>query len=266
MAALYVWLGVNPYLAYVPTMLLGLAMLLCIVRAVERHDDGRPATRLVPGRPLRRARLLDLAEHRLLPRSRGALARRVPPAGAAAGRAARAPLRCSALPWIWNNVHYGFDSLTAKEGLARRGYLDHLRYVFTHVLPAALGMRGVLDGRWIIGGADWANWVVYVAVLAVLAFGVWRGLQRRSVAAIGLCTAPFVFAYVPFATNLANDWIGNGRYFYFFTPFVVLTIAQVVRPIASAAVVAVAARRVEHLGLHPSRPPGCVGAAPPSTT
>ena len=36
--ALFVWLGVNPYLAYVPTMCLGLAMLLCVQRAVERPE------------------------------------------------------------------------------------------------------------------------------------------------------------------------------------------------------------------------------------
>lgn len=239
--ALYVWLGLNPYLAYVPTMLLGLSVLLCVQRAVERLDDARDPRRdwclagLFAGLGfwtspnigyfLAPAVVWLVVYHRRALRPAALLALPFAVLGA--------------LPWIWNNVHYGFDSLTAKEGLATGSYLDHLGYVFTHVLPATLGMRGVLDGRWIVGAATWVNWVLYVGVLAALGFGVWRGLRRRSVAAVGLCTAPFVFAYVPFASNLVNDWIGNGRYFYFFTPFVVLTIAQLVKPVASAAVVAV---------------------------
>ncbi len=139
-----------------------------------------------------------------------------------------------ALPWIWNNWDYRFDSLTTPEGLARGSYLDHLGYAFTHALPTALGMRGFFDGRWIFGSA---GWVLYLGVLAALGLGVWRGLRARSPAAIGLLTCPFVFALVPFASNLDNDLIGNGRYFYFFAPFLVLTIAHLARPIAAGVVV-----------------------------
>ena len=243
--ALYVWLGLNPYLAYVPTMLLGLATMLCVQRAVERavaRDGPRADARVdwclaglfaglgfwtSPNIGYFVAPLLVwlVVYHRRSLRPTALLA--IPFAV------------LGALPWIWNNVHYGFDSLTTKEGIASGSYVDHLGYVLTHVLPAALGMRGVLDGRWILGSATWASWVVYLGVLVALAFGVWRGLRAGSPAAIGLLTAPFVFAYVPFASNLANDWIGNGRYFYFFTPFIVLTLAQLVRPVASATVVAV---------------------------
>jgi hypothetical protein len=234
--ALYVWLGLNPYLAYVPTMLLGLATMLCVQRATE-HDDPRLDWSLAglfaglgfwtsPNMAyfLAPLALWALVYHR----------RRLWPTALLA-----IPFAVlGALPWLWNNAHYGFDSLTAHEGLASGSYLDHLGYAFTHALPAVLGMRGVLDGRWIVGSSTWVSWMLYVGVLVALGVGVWRGLRARSPAAIGLLTAPFVFATVPFASNLANDWIGNGRYFYFFTPFVVLTLAHLVRPVASAAVVA----------------------------
>jgi hypothetical protein len=235
--ALYVWLGLNPYLAYVPTMLLGLSTMLCVQRAVERTDPRLDwcLAGLFAGLGFWTSPnigyfvapvvlwLLVFHRPRLWPSALFAVPFAV----------------LGALPWIWNNVHYGFDSLTAKEGLASGSYVDHLGYVFTHALPAALGMRGVLDGRWILGTTTWASWVVYAGVLVALGLGVWRGIRAQSPAAIALLTAPFVFATVPFASNLANDWIGNGRYFYFFTPFVVLTIAHLARPIAAAVVVAV---------------------------
>ena len=126
--------------------------------------------------------------------------------------------------------------MTTPEGLARGSYLDHLGYAFTHALPAALGLRGFFDGRWIFGSV---GWVLYVGALVALGVGVWRGLRERSAAAIGLLTCPFVFALVPFASNLDNDLIGNGRYFYFFAPFLALTIAHLARPVAAAVVVAV---------------------------
>jgi len=65
------------------------------------------------------------------------------------------------------------------------------------------------------------------------------GVRERSIGAIGLLACPFVFALVPFASTPDTAWIGNGRYFYFFTPFVALTIARLARPVALAAVLAV---------------------------
>ncbi len=232
--ALFVWLGVKPYLAYVPTMCLGLALLLCSQRAVER-----------------RAPVLDWClaglfaglgfwtspniNYFVIPtviwllvyhwRSLWPRALLVVPFAV-----------LGALPWIWNNWDYQFDSLSTPEGLARGSYLDHLGYAFTHALPTALGLRGFLDGAWFLGSA---GWVLYAGVLVALGFGVWRGLLERSPAAIGLLACPFVFALVPFASNLDNDLIGNGRYFYFFAPFLALTIAHLARPVASAVVVAV---------------------------
>jgi hypothetical protein len=49
-----------------------------------------------------------------------------------------------------------------------------------------------------------------------------------------------VFALNPVASSLANDFVGNGRYFYFFTPFLALAVGQLVRPVAPAAAMAAA--------------------------
>ena len=42
------------------------------------------------------------------------------------------------------------------------------------------------------------------------------------------------------ASNLAADAVGNGRYFYFFAPFLAFVVARLARPVAPAAVLAVA--------------------------
>ena len=141
-----------------------------------------------------------------------------------------------ALPWIWNDAHDGWDSLKVDKGLANGSYLDHVGYFFTHALPAALGLRGAFDGRWIITPG---HLFLYAVVLVALAFSVGLGVRDRSIGAIGMLACPFVFALVPFASNLANDWIGNGRYFYFLTPWVALTVARLARPVAAASVLAV---------------------------
>ncbi|MEX2099961.1 MAG: hypothetical protein WEB19_00970 [Acidimicrobiia bacterium] len=81
-------------------------------------------------------------------------------------------------------------------------------------------------------------------MLLLLAFAVGLGVRERSPAAIGLLCCPFVFALVPFASDFGTerfpDWIGNGRYFYFFTPFLALTVARLARPVVPACILAVA--------------------------
>ena len=69
---------------------------------------------------------------------------------------------------------------------------------------------------------------------------MWLGLRERSLASIALLTLPFLFALNPVASNLDSDFIGNGRYFYFFAPILALVVARLARPIAPAAVLAVA--------------------------
>jgi hypothetical protein len=233
--ALYVWIGVKPLIFYVPTMVLGLAGTLCALRAAER-----------PRRALDWC-LLGLFLGAGWWTSPNIMYFVVPIAlwlGAYHWRSLwpRALLTVpfvilGALPWIWNDIKYGFDSLELNDGSASGTYLDHLGYFFTHGLPAALGLRAPFTGAWIV---DAGHVALYVLALALLAFSVVLGLRKRSIAAIGLVACPFIFALNPVGSNLANDLIGNGRYFYFFTPFVVLAVAQLARPVAPAAVLAVA--------------------------
>ena len=52
--------------------------------------------------------------------------------------------------------------------------------------------------------------VLYLLVLAGLAVGVVLGLRKKSVAAIGVLTTPFVFALVPVRVD-ARDAVGRER-------------------------------------------------------
>ena len=126
----------------------------------------------------------------------------------------------------------------ARDAGTRRGtFLDHLGYFFTHALPAGLGIRAPFTGSWIIGTA---HLFLYAIVLGLLGLAVWLGLRERSLASIALLTLPFLFALNPVASNLDSDFIGNGRYFYFFAPILALVVARLARPIAPACVLAVA--------------------------
>jgi hypothetical protein len=232
--ALAVWIGVKPLVFYVPTLLLGLGVMLCAVRAVERPRGWADwcAVGLLAGAGwwtspnivyyvVPTALWLVIYHWRSLwPRAFLSVPFAI----------------LGALPWIWNDVNYGFDSLQADYG-ARGSYLDHLGYFFTHALPAGLGIRAPFTGSWMIGPGH-LFW--YAIVLGLLVLSVWLGLRERSLAAIGMLTLPFLFALVPVASNLDSDFIGNGRYFYFFAPFVALAVGRLARPVAPACVLAVA--------------------------
>jgi hypothetical protein len=237
--ALYVWIGSKPLLFYVPTLVVGLGMILCAQRVVERPSRRLDwcALGLLSGIgwwtspnvmyflvPV--GAWLVLFHWRLLwPRALLAVPFAV----------------LGALPWIWNDATYGWDSLDVKEGFARGSYLDHLGYFFTHAFPATLGLRGAFDGNWII---EPGHAVLYSAILVLVGVAVWFGIRERSPAAVGLLACPFVFALVPFASDFGTDrfpnWIGNGRYFYFFTPFIALVVARLARPVAPALILGVA--------------------------
>jgi Dolichyl-phosphate-mannose-protein mannosyltransferase len=233
--ALFVWISVKPLIFYVPTMLLGLAAMLCTLRAVE--SPRRAVEWCLVGLFLGAGWwtspnimyfavpiaiwlfLFHLRE--LWPRALLAVPFAV----------------VGALPWLWNDLHYRFDSLKLAEGTAQYNYQEHLGYFFSHALPAALGMRAPFSGRWVLGSL---GIVLYVGVLALLALSVFLGLRAKSIAAIGLLACPFLFALNPVASTLDKDFIGNGRYFYFFTPFLALAVGQLVRPVAPAVVLAIA--------------------------
>lgn len=236
--AVFVWIGVKGLIFYVPTMLLGLAMILCAQRGVEG-----------------RTRYLDWAAAGLFAGAAWWTSPNVsyflapvgvwllvfhwrtlwPPRWLVAVPTAI----LGALPWIWNDVEYGFDSLKVDPGLAHGSYVDHLEYYFTHAFPVSLDLRGAFDGRWIGGSVSGGlGKLLYALVLAGLAVGVVLGLRKKSVAAIGVLTTPFVFALVPFASTPETQWVGNARYFYWFTPFVALTIAALARKVAGTVAVA----------------------------
>jgi Dolichyl-phosphate-mannose-protein mannosyltransferase len=239
--ALYVWVGVKPLIFYVPTMVLGLAAMLCALRAAEhpRRALDWCLLGLFAGAgwwtspnimyfvvPIA-VWLVAYHWRSLWPRSLLTVPFAV----------------LGALPWLWNDITYGFDSLELSDGTATGSYLDHLGYFFSHALPAALGMRAPFTGAWIVDAGHLplvAVPVLYVVVLGLLGVSVALGLRARSIVAIGLVSCPFVFALNPVGSNLANDLIGNGRYFYFFTPFVALAVAQLARPVAPAWILAVA--------------------------
>jgi 4-amino-4-deoxy-L-arabinose transferase-like glycosyltransferase len=231
--ATFVWISVKPLLFYVPTLLLGLAMILCAQRAVEtktRYADWCGAG-LLAGLAFWTSPnvsyfiaplvvwLLVFHWRTLWPRA----TLTVPFA------------LLGALPWIWNDLHYGFDSFNVNEGIAHGSYLDHLGYFFTHALPVALGLRGAFDGRWIGTSAHNLGMWLYPLVLAALVCAVVLGLRKKSVAALGVVTMPFVFALVPFASTPERDWVGNARYFYWFTPFLALTLAILARRVVATA-------------------------------
>jgi 4-amino-4-deoxy-L-arabinose transferase-like glycosyltransferase len=232
--ALAVWIGLKPLIFYVPTLLLGVGVMLCAVRAVERRRNWADwcAAGLLAGLGwwtspnivyyvVPTALWLVIWHWRSLwPRAFLSVPFAI----------------LGALPWIWNDVNYGFNSLQANYG-AQGSYLDHLGYFFTHALPAALGLRAPFTGSWIIGPG---HLFFYAIVLGLLALSLWLGLRERSLAAIGLLTLPFLFALVPVASNLESDFIGNGRYFYFFAPFLAFAVARLARPIAVASVLAMA--------------------------
>ncbi len=224
----------KPLVFYVPTLVLGLGVMLCALRVVERPQGWIDwcAVGLLAGAGwwtspniiyyvVPTALWLVIYHWRSLwPRAFLSVPFAI----------------VGVLPWIWNDVNYGFDSLQANYG-ATGSYLDHLGYFFTHALPAALGMRAVFTGSWIIGAG---HLFLYAIVLGLLALSVWLGLRERSLAAIGMLTLPFLFALIPVASNLDSDFIGNGRYFYFFAPFLALAVGRLARPVAPACVLAVA--------------------------
>ena len=232
--AIYVWVSVKPLLFYVPTMVLGLAVLLCAVRVAEKPS--RIADWCVLGLCAGAGwwtspNIMYFA----LPVGVWFLAfhlRAVWP-----GVLYAAPCAVlGALPWIWNQATYGLTAFDLKEGQAQGTFLDHLGYFFTHALPTALGMRAPLTGAWFV---DVVPWFLYAIVVALLGVSVVVGLRERSLGAVGAVCLPLVFAFNPVASNLVSDAVGNGRYFYFFTPFLAFLVARLVKPVVPAVAVAV---------------------------
>ena len=178
--AIFVWVSVKPLLFYVPHD--GARARRGLVCAAGRRTS-RPHRRLVPPRPRRRGRMVDVAEHHVRRGPGGAVVRRLPPARDPARRPLRAPCAVLGVPWIWNQATYGLTAFRLKPGQAQGDYLDHLGYFFTHALPTALGLRAPIAGDWVL---DAGGPVLYFAALGLLALSLAMGLRERSAAAVGL--------------------------------------------------------------------------------
>ena len=181
--AIYVWISVKPLIFYVPTLVLGLAVVLCAVRVAEK--PGRVADWCVLGLCAGAGWWTSpnimyfafpvgvwfIAFHR----------RALWP-----GVLYAAPCAVlGALPWIWNQATYGLTAFDLKEDQAQGSFLDHLGYFFTHALPTALGLRAPISGDWALGHGGQLLYVVALGLLVLaLVAGVSGAVGRRGRVAV----------------------------------------------------------------------------------
>ena len=227
-------------MSYVPTLVLGLGVMLCAVRAAE--DPGRTldwcALGLLAGAGWwTSTNIMYFVVPAALWVCCSECGSRSSTGACLATRTVRGPSRSwrAALDLEQRDVRARFAD--DSRGQAQGNYLDHLGYFFTHALPARAGDPRALHGR--LDRRLRARCPLRSGVGALVAVGVARSPRAfpRGNRARAL---PFVFAVNPVASNLANDFIGNGRYFYFFTPFLALAVGRLVRPVAPALVMAMA--------------------------
>jgi hypothetical protein len=232
--AIFVFYGTRAQMFYVSGLVLGLAMVLCTQRAVEgrsRYTDWALAGLfaglgwwqspnilyfLVPTLVwLVAARLLLPA----LPRALVAL-----------------PTACvGALPWIAYAIAHRFPSFPDTSGV-HGSYVDHLRFFGRYPLPTALGLRAPYRADWV---PDLGHQLVYGAVLVALVAAVVVGIRcNRAWGSIALLTFPFLFALVPFGSNLAfGKYYSGFRYVFSLVAILPLAIGVLVRRRAAAVAV-----------------------------
>jgi 4-amino-4-deoxy-L-arabinose transferase-like glycosyltransferase len=146
------------------------------------------------------------------------------------------------LPWLVDNVRSNGAPLRAGGSFPVIGtYPGRFAYFFTDGLPGVLGFRETFTYRW-VGGP--VGFVAYLGVLAVLAWGVRRGLPRVGWDAVGFVVFPFVFASLPMVMDDPNL-----RYLFFVVPFVVLLLARVAGSTRVAVLVLAATLLVTGIGL-----------------
>ena len=137
------------------------------------------------------------------------------------------------LPWWISNVRHHWWSLNLDSG--QTPYFLRLRGFFSATLPMAVGLRETFTSRWLLGAA--LSGVIYVVVLAVLAFLLWRN-RGRNVAVLGVVAIAYPFLY---AVSQATWIVDEPRYVVLLVPVLVLLLAQVLHDLRwGAAAVALA--------------------------
>ncbi|MDQ3757348.1 MAG: glycosyltransferase family 39 protein [Actinomycetota bacterium] len=125
-----------------------------------------------------------------------------------------------AAPWVFVNLRDGLVSLTPPPlppGAAGT-YASRLDVFVDRGLPMALGLRIPWSEQWVPHG-EWLYVVVLVALIGGLA---WR--RAPLVVWVGLLVFPFVHPLSPL-----SNYVGEGRYFVYYVPFLTLALAAAVR-------------------------------------
>jgi len=132
-----------------------------------------------------------------------------------------------ALPWLMTNIGSGLPSLRDSEGFEVTGtYLTRVGWFFTDGFPAELGLRQIGTLQWIGGGLGVAAYLIALGfVLVALRRSLETGRARPTapVDAVGVICFPLLMAVVPFAMAQANL-----RYLFFVAPFLCLLAARLV--------------------------------------
>jgi hypothetical protein len=232
--AIFVFYGTRAQMFYVSGLVLGLAMLLCTQRAVDdrsRYADWALAGFFAGLGWWQSPNILYFLVPTLVwlvvvAKPMPALPRALVAVPAAV---------VGALPWIVYGLAHRFPAFPHTSGV-HGSYVDHLRFFGRYALPTALGLRAPYRADWV---PDLGHALVYGAVAVALVAAIVVGIRRnRAWGSIALLAFPFLFALVPFASNLAfGKYYGGFRYLFSLSVILPLAIAVLVRRRAVAVAV-----------------------------
>lgn len=203
---LHAWFGSRQMLFYAPTVALGLAVLLLVIRI---QGGRRPAPTwfavgLLTGSgwwlsPNIAYFAVPAAVYLL---ATGPWSRlRWSPLGLAGGV-------LGALPWLWANLRTGFASLEVEDAFVEGTVPSRLEVWLIEGFGVIAGARLPITLRW-VGPPGLGPVLAVVLGVATLVAAV-VSIRRRQPWGYGLVAAPFIFAVNPLTTT-----IGNGRYLFF---------------------------------------------------
>jgi hypothetical protein len=122
-----------------------------------------------------------------------------------------------ASPWIWNLINEGFDRLTPKLLAVDDGFFTHLSGFFREALPAALGLRVVGSGDWVLGAA--LGVALYLAFVIGL---IWAIRRHPGLEPFGWITVAYPLL---FSMNPASWLVNEPRYLYLLAPVLAIVLA-----------------------------------------
>jgi hypothetical protein len=218
-----VWFGVREALFYQPTVVIGLALALVVLGARIRPARWRaPCAALLLGLGLWTSLYIVYFVVPVVVSSIPTAVRSI--------RSRRWPRPTTILsiivafvvgaaPVLLDSAANGGAPFHISEAFPVVGtYWSRFGWFFTTGFPAGLGLRETFTFHW-IGGPFGV--VAYLAILVLVARGVWLGLRDLRWDAVGLAASPFVFACIAFGTEQPNL-----RYQFFVVPFVALVLAR----------------------------------------